>query len=136
MDFSAFDKDFEAAETGGNKNTDLPEGKYEATLVNAEAFIAKESQVPYLKLVLRVEGHEDVSKLYKLDDPSKYKWLKGDLATCGVMITKLSQLEEMLPKAFGVKLNIQAKKNGAYTNYYINGRVGAVGAEPKPDVPF
>ncbi len=136
-----FDKQFEAAESTTSGQTDLPEGKYRMTVSDVEIFTAKEKQTNWFKIILTVSDGDhkgtEISKLHSLDNPERFKFLKGDLATLGLHITKLSALPTEMKKVLGVQVNVQAKKKGEYTNYFINGRYTPTSeSEQKGDVPF
>lgn len=119
-----FDAQYEQSESSSSGTTDLPEGKYVMKLVDSDVFRSKEGR-PYFKMVLQVNEGElkgtNVTKLFSLDDPARFKFLKGDLITCGLMLTKISDLPTNHEKIRGKVLNVTAKKNGQYTNYFING---------------
>ena len=136
-----FDGQYEASESSNTGTTEIPEGKYVMKVVDTDVFSSKNENRPYFKLALQVvEGDQkgaNVSKIYSLDDPARFKFLKGDLIVCGLMLTKLSDLPTNHEKIRGRVLNVQAKKNGAYTNYFINGAAHPnATAEGNSNVPF
>jgi hypothetical protein len=142
MDLSKFDAQFGSADVKSNSQIELPEGKFRMKVSNCELFESKESQRPFFKIELTVvEGDHkgvEITKLYSLDTPERFPYLKGDLATCGLLLTKLSDLQGNMAKIKGVTVNVQCKHKDNYVNYYINGRFSATEAAPgsDPKVPF
>lgn len=121
-----FDSAFESAEVTTNATIDLPEGKYEAKVTGTEIFESGDGR-NFFRINMEVANGEmkgtKFSKLHGLDNPERFKYLKGDLTVCGLMLGKLSELPAQMNRIHGVKLRVQCKKNGQYTNYYINGQV-------------
>jgi hypothetical protein len=140
---SQFDGQYEAAVAPeGGQKADLPEGKYQTTCEGGEAFEAKTTGRLYLKIAFCVmdgpmKGSSAV-KLYALDDPEKFGFLKKDLLNLGIGITKLSELEDALPKLRGIEQSVTAKKSkdGQFTNYWLNGRPTPVSTSDGSDIPF
>lgn len=135
-----FDKIFSETPATTNTQAELPEGKYTMKVSDVEIFTSKDDR-DYFKVSLTVDEGEfkgvTVSKLYGLDVPEKFRFLKGDLVTCGLLLQRLSELPKAMSKIVGVRLSVQVKKNGQYTNYWLNGRVG--GRQPQPtddNIPF
>ena len=133
-----FDEVFDEAPAATNASVDLPEGKYTMKLADTEIFDSRAGR-PFFKMVLEVSDGDmkgvQVSKLHSLDDPERFRFLKGDLVTCGLVLSKLSDLPAKMREIHGIHLNVQAKKKDQYTNYYINGRVH-LAPDADGDVPF
>jgi len=132
-----FDGAFETSEVSSNANIELPEGKYDAEIIDTEIFESKEGRM-FLRINLKVVRGDlagtKFTKLHSLDNPDRFKFLKGDLAVCGLMLGKLSELPDKMKEIHGVHVYVQAKLNGKYVNYYINGRLTA--RKNTEDVPF
>jgi hypothetical protein len=124
MDLTQFDNAYEQASAEGAR-ADLPEGDYDMTFVDFTFKTSKEDR-PLLFLNFQVNDGECkgvcISKIFQLDNPERFGFLKKDMVTMGVMVQKVSQLPEALEKTKGIGLRVHAKQNGKYTNYYINGR--------------
>ncbi len=139
MDLSHLDKAYSETAIESKGKNDLPEGRYEMTVDDVLVFESKDGGRPFLKITLRVASGEltgsKIDKLYALDNPERFKWLKGDLAMCG-LICKLSEIGTEGAKIVGVRLQVQAKKNGDYVNYYINGRANSAPVAHSGNVPF
>ena len=137
-----FDGQYEASEASSSGSTDVPEGKYTMKVVDTDVFSSKSENRPYFKIALQVTDGEfkgsTINKIYSLDDPARFKFLKGDLIVCGLMLTRISDLPANHEKIRGRVLNVQAKKNGQYTNYFINGAAhpNADLAKKSENVPF
>jgi len=132
-----FDSAFESAEVSTNATIDLPEGKYEAKVTGTEIFESGDGR-HFFRINMEVCAGEmkgtKFSKLHGLDNPERFKYLKGDLTVCGLMLGNLSELPTQMNKIHGTHLRVQCKKNGQYTNYYINGQV--FDKKNTEDVPF
>jgi hypothetical protein len=142
MDLERFDKNYEDAPTVSSSSTDLPEGKYVAKIVDTDVFEAKDTGIPYFKIVMEVaEGDlkgSKTQKIHRLDDPERFKYLKTDLQVCGLYLSKISELPRVHEKMRGILVNIQTKKKDKYTNHYINAQTTTERAAASTDekVPF
>ena len=137
---SQFDNQFEGAEVKTNSQVELPDGKYVMKVSNVEVFQAKSSGRPTFRVDLLVLDGDykgtSVSKVYMLDAPDRFPFLKGDLLACGLLLTKISELPRQCEKIMGAVVDVQAKRNDKYINYYINGKARPSTPAKSGDVPF
>ena len=138
---TAMDQAFADSPAQSNSNSELPVGKYVCVTSDPEVFESKEGR-SFFKFKLTVTEGDfkgiSISKLYPLDAPERFRFLKGDLITLGIMIGKLSDLEspDVLKKFVGIHVDVSAVagKDTKYTNYYINSKAkpaaGSTGSVP------
>lgn len=138
MNLEQFDKAFEEAEATTNATVDLPAGKYVCNIIDPEIFESKDGRV-YLKLKLKVaEGDlkgQAAQKMYSLDNPERFRFLKGDLFAMGLAVNKVSALPGLLPKINGLLMNVSVVQKDKYTNYYLN-NIAKTATTPEGGVPF
>lgn len=139
MNLNQFDEAFGGAENTAKETGELPSGKYIAKVIDTEVFESKGGR-PIFKIVLEVVDGEykgaKVTKIHGLDNPERFKYLKGDLTTCGLFLTKISELPAKHEKIRGITLNMTAKQNGEYVNYYLNSQVRSGEAVSNNTTPF
>ena len=126
---------WDSAEVKAPKGQDngLPPGKYVCRVSFPEIFTSKDGR-NFAKISLVCDEGTSV-KLYGLDDPSKLKFIKQDLATMGVMCGKLNDLPKAWQTLSGKMVDVSVVQKGEYKNIYINGLAKA-STEDKKDVPF
>lgn len=138
INLDAMNGDWDKAE--GKDGVKLDDGKYEVLVSDASVFESQAGRA-FFKMELTVCGGPcdtmSVDKLYVLDDPKKLSFLKKDLETMGIFLSKLSELPGKVEDIKGLKLNLTAKENKGYKNYYINGLISEKMESKKADgVPF
>lgn len=130
IDLSEYDNDFEAAEAQDRGG--VPDGKYQVAVDVVELKLTKQKRIPMLCWTFIVlVGTYARRKIYRNDliQADKMSRLKTDLYTCGLKITKLSELKANLDKLLDLKLEIQQKtkaiegRDEPYVNVYINKRI-------------
>lgn len=133
MDFgaelAAFDADFAKAPADGGDGK-IPDGKYQMRVQDASMTRAQTSGAPMLKLKLRVEGPTLVGRIVWRNSviaADKIEYLKRDLSRLGLALAKLSDLPAQIGNVKGVLVEVTAKTNGEFQNYYIDKRVAEVG---------
>jgi hypothetical protein len=123
---------------GSGNETPLPPGKYLCHVDSADVFESKDGR-PFLKILMVVDEGDHkgqmFTKLYKLDDVERMKFIKQDLDRLGFHIQKISQISEILVKLQNVQQNVAAVQKGEYTNYYFNGKP-SVKQQTNENVPF
>ena len=122
----------------------IPDGKYQV-LVEAVELTSSKAGDPMLKWTFKiVSGDLKGRKLWKYNmiNSEKLKWLKQDLWTAGLELTKVSELPENLEKLLDKMLEIQKKTikskknpNEEFENIYINSRVD-MEKKAENDLPF
>ncbi len=117
------------------RSGEVPDGKYVVTVERVE-LKRSQKQVPMLAWTLKiVEGPHAKRLLFRnnmIETPENVKWLKTDLATCGVTIAKLSELD--VSKLLDIRLHVTKRKKGEYDNVYIDSRADA--PAPSQSTPF
>jgi hypothetical protein len=145
MNLERFDEEYAKAEAPENQGGDeLPDGIYHVKVDEVELGYTKTSGDPILKWQLEVEvGPHAGRKLFRNNlfaTVSNLSYLKKDLAICGLVLTKLSDLEDRLEQLLDVELEVKQKtnRNGdkEYRNVYFQKRIAAGslpsnGAKPK-----
>ena len=129
FDLAQYDDDFSEAPVEEKSFEEPPDGKYQVLVDKVELTRSKTSNNPMLKWQLRILGPQCAGRyLFRnnmIASPENVKWLKGDLATCGMDVSalKLSELPNRLGELLDVTLEVQKKTNGEYTNVYLNRRI-------------
>jgi hypothetical protein len=122
------DDEYENADTPEPGQFDpLPNGKYQ---VKVEEVCIDESQAGNLMLQwqLRVISGKFIKRMvfknHMLQSADNMKFLKGDLATCGIKLNKLSELPSRLAELLDIilEVNIKSKEVDGQTrsNVYFN----------------
>ena len=129
LDLAQFDDDFAQASVENRDFEEPPDGRYQVVVDRVELTRSRQSNTPMLKWQLRIMGPTCAGRcLFRnnmIGTPENVRWLKYDLATCGVDVSrlKLSELANHLDKLLDVALEVQKRTNGEYTNVYINRRI-------------
>lgn len=142
-------EEYENAETPEQGQFDpLPNGKYQ---VNVEEIFFEDSKAGNLMLKwnLRVISgkfaNRMVFKHHMLQSANNMIYLKGDLETCGMILTKLSDLQARLEELLDIKLEVTVKNKEAdgetRTNVYFNTKLIMASDIPNDktsngDIPF
>jgi hypothetical protein len=137
IDLSDFDADFKAIEVEDNKHEEIPDGKYQVNIDKAELVTAKISGNPMLKWTLRILNYGNNKVLWRnnvLATKENLKWLKQDLATCGLFLDKLSDLNDNLDNLIDIKLEVTKKTIGDFQNVYLNKQIYIEDAPPTQEV--
>ncbi len=129
FDLAQFDDDFAEAPLEERDFEEPPDGKYQAIVDKVELTRSKTSNQPMLKWQLKIIGPRCKGRyLFRnnmIASPENVKWLKTDLATCGMDVAelRLSDLPNRLGELLDVTLEVQKKTNGEYVNVYLNRRI-------------
>ncbi|HEY3416410.1 MAG TPA: DUF669 domain-containing protein [Armatimonadota bacterium] len=121
---------------------DVPPGRYQALIDRLYLDRAKSSKRLLLKWELLIAtGPQKGRRLFRnntVETPDNLRWLKADLQTAGLTITRLSELPEHLDAQalIGVLLDITVASKGsgdqARTNIYLNKRIDREDGAPAP----
>lgn len=132
-------------------DAEVPDGSYHVTVEKCLVERGKTSGKPMLKWTLSVvNGPHANRKLFRnnlLESADNMKWLKQDLASCGVNVASLREVPAALAQLIGATLEVKVvtKIGNAgkdFRNVYIQKRVNAGGAAGgrsavvDEDVPF
>ena len=137
FDLEQFDEDFESAEYDENDASDgLPDGRYQMIVESAKLERSKAGNAMLL-WQMRVMGPRHSGRRHwhrnMLMSAQNMKWLKRDLYTAGIRITKTSELPERLQEFQDVLLEVQLKTRGENQNSFINKRLSAGEVPDMPD---
>jgi hypothetical protein len=139
IDLSEFDEAYEHAKVEDREDfMPLPDGKYQAMVDRVEVTRAKSGK-PMLKWCLKViVGNHKGRLLWRnnvMVSDANIKWLKQDLQTCGLVLGRLSDLNDRLEELIGIVLEVQKVTKGGNENVYINKRIDS-GSVMDDDLPF
>jgi hypothetical protein len=152
IDLSYLEGEFAQAKEPERVGT-VPDGKYIAKVESVSITKAKrEPHHPLLKWQLRIlEGEHKDRMLFRnnmLATRENLAWLKGDLKTCGMEISKINELKPKLEKLLGHVLEVTVRsrtddRGGSFTSVFLNKRLAdyqgateeANAADPT-DIPF
>ncbi len=138
MDLSAFDDDFDSAEAPDFD--EVPDGKYQVR-IDAVRLDASQKGDPMIKwdLVVISGTHAD-RHIFKnsVISAAAMPFVKGDLKTLGMTLSKFSDLATRLEELLDINLEIAKRTKGEYTNVYFNRRLqlATATATPAEDTPF
>ena len=127
LDLARFDDTFETAEAPSREHDEVPDGKYQVIVDRVELTRSQTSGNPMLKWGLKVIAPAHRGRfLWRnnvIGSPENIKWLKQDLITCGLQLTKLSELPANLDKLKGIALEVTKRTRGENTNIYLNKKI-------------
>lgn len=129
LDLAHFDDEFEGAAVEERDFEEPPDGKYQVVVDRAELARSQTSGNLMLKWQLKILGPQCAGRyLFRnsmIVTPENLKWLKTDLATCGmdVQTLKLSELPQRLHELLDVQLEIRKKASGEYVNIFFQRRI-------------
>jgi hypothetical protein len=124
-DLATMDQEWMGIEVEPKQTFDpLPDGKYQVKVDSVAIEESKTSGRLQLKWVLKVIAGAFTGRLIwrynGFDSTENLTYLKKDLTTCGVTVTRLSELEDNLQFLLDTVLEVQLKTKGEYQNCYIN----------------
>lgn len=130
MDYlKQYEEAYQNAEVKDHTSFDeLPDGKYKVQVDRVELAMSKSSGRPQLvwEFVV-IEGKFEGRRIWKyngLNSSEQIEWLKNDLYTAGLELTRLSDLEyrlgELLDQYLEINLKTKIYKNEPTQNVYIN----------------
>jgi hypothetical protein len=142
FDLAQFDEEFAEAPVE-DKNSPVPDGKYQVTVEKVELTTAKTSGNRMLKWTLRILAPSSIGRyLWRNSVITRdgVRWLKHDLHLCGVNIEKLSDLPANLERLLDVKLEVAKRTRGDSESVFFNRRIvtetAPAAARPDDDIPF
>jgi len=143
IDLSRFDQPIPTENTPKQNRTqysELPDGKYEVPIEDAELYKSPNSGNPVLKYTMRVLGpnyvHQLMWKRRGITEKTR-DWVLDELRLCGLELEKFSDLKYHLHDLIGVELEVTRKTKGEDTTIFFNGPVGnANQQEEDDDLPF
>lgn len=141
VDLSAFDDDFESAEAPSAD--EVPDGKYQVR-IDAVRLDHSQKGDPMIKWdLIVIAGSQSGRHIFKnsVITPAALPFVKGDLKTLGLELTRFSDLNGRLGDLLDMTLEVTKRTRGEYSNVYFNKRItiaasGADTAPPSDDIPF
>jgi hypothetical protein len=133
-DLARFDDDYAGCEAAERKAfEDVPPGRYQALVDRLFLDRAKTSNRLLLKWELVIAtGPQKGRRLFRsntVETPDNLRWLKADLQTAGLGITKLSELpayldaETLIGVLLDVTVSVKGTGDQARMNVYLNKRI-------------
>ncbi len=129
FDLAQYDDDFAGAPVEEKEFDEPPDGKYQVLVDKVEMARSKQTNAPMLKWQLKIAGPRCAGRyLFRnnmIASPENVKWLKNDLAICGMDVAglKLSSLPNRLGELLDVQLEVKKQTRGEYTNVYFQRRI-------------
>jgi len=140
VDLSSYDDDFASAEAPSQD--EVPDGKYQARIESVKLESSQKGD-PMIKLDLEVlSGSQAGRHIFKnsVITQASIPYVKGDLKTLGLELSKFSELSGRLEELLDVTLEVTKRTRGDYTNVYFNRRIriaaASSGEVPAGDMPF
>lgn len=140
VDLSSFDEEFETAEAP--EYDEVPDGKYQARIESVKLESSQKGD-PMIKFDLEVmSGAQAGRHIFKnsVITQASIPYVKGDLKTLGLELSKFSELSGRLEELLDVTLEVTKRTRGDYTNVYFNRRIrlaaASSGEAAAGDMPF
>ena len=140
MDFDDLEREYADAVPPEDKEfSEVPDGASQVKVERVELGRTKLTGRRRLKwgLVVLAGEHKGqwIWRQNMIETAENCRWLKKDLAICGVELGALSELDDRLSALLDIKLDITVRKSGDFTNVYLNARLDAV-SENGEGTPF
>ena len=123
VDLSSFDDEFSTAEAPAFD--EVPDGKYQVRIDSVRLESSKKGD-PMIKWDLMVlSGSHSGRHIFKnsVISAASLQFVKGDLKTVGLVLTKFSELAGRLEELLDVTLELTKRTKGDYSNVYFNRRI-------------
>ena len=123
VDLTAFDDEFNTAEAPSQD--EVPDGKYQVRIDSVRLEHSQKGD-PMIKWDLIVlSGTQAGRHIFKnsVITAASLPFVKGDLKTVGLALTKFSELEGRLEELLDVTLELTKRTKGDYSNVYFNRRI-------------
>lgn len=140
VDLSSFDDEFATAEAP--EHDEVPDGKYQARIESVRLESSQKGD-PMIKFDLQVlAGQQAGRHIFKnsVITQASIPYVKGDLKTLGLELSKFSELSGRLDELLDVTLEVTKRTRGEYTNVYFNRRLripgATTGAIRTDEIPF
>ena len=128
VDLAYLDTDYDQTEVSESDFEPVPPGKYQVVVERIELTTAQTTGNPMLKWTLRVlNGAYDNRLIWKnsVIMPHTLEYVKRDLQTCQLFLTKLSDLKNHLNKLLDLRLEVAVRTKNDNTNVYLNRLIAA-----------
>ena len=123
VDLTAFDDEFNTAEAPTQE--EVPDGKYQVRIDSVRLEHSQKGD-PMIKWDLVVlSGSQAGRRVFKnsVITAASLPYVKGDLKTVGLVLTKFSELAGRLEELLDVTLELTKRTKGDYSNVYFNRRI-------------
>jgi hypothetical protein len=123
VDLTSFDDEFNNAEAPTQE--EVPDGKYQVRIDSVRLEHSQKGD-PMIKWDLVVlSGSQAGRRVFKnsVITAASLPYVKGDLKTVGLVLTKFSDLEGRLEELLDVTLELTKRTKGDYSNVYFNRRI-------------
>lgn len=123
VDLSSFDGEFDAAQAADSE--EVPDGKYQVRVFSVKLGHSQKGD-PMLKWDLVViaggNGQHAGRHIFKnaVISQASLPFVKGDLKTLGLQLSKFSELPARLPELLDLTVEVTKRTKGDYTNVYFN----------------
>ena len=133
-----------AAEQVANRNAPVPDGRYNARIERVVLTRSRGGD-PMLEwtLVIESEGEQKGRWVWyrRTITEKSLKWVKQELAVCGLHLERISVVADHLPRLFDARLDITIRTKEEHRNVYFNRRLdtpesGADVFEAEEDFPI
>ncbi len=135
-DLSQFDEDYSTAEAPSFD--EIPDGKYQVR-IDGVRLAETHAGVPMIKWdLLIIAGSQEGRRIFKnsVITSASLPFVKGDLHTLGLSLTKFSELSERLEDLLDATLEVNKRTRGDYSNVYFNKRIEIASAPEEDSIPF
>ena len=129
IDLSAFDEEFSSADAPDFD--EVPDGKYQVRVESVRLERSSKGDPMIRWDLVIISGAQAGRHIFKnsVITAAALPFVKGDLHTLGLELTKFSELSERLEELLDVTLEISQRTRGEYTNVYFNRRLDLAAAE-------
>ncbi|MDZ4848404.1 MAG: DUF669 domain-containing protein [Pirellulaceae bacterium] len=127
IDLSAFDNDFETVEAPSYD--EVPDGKYQVRIDSVRLGQSQKGD-PMIKWeLLVISGPQTGRRIFRnsVITAASLPFVKGDLSTVGLQLTKFSELAGRLESLLDVTLEVTKRTRGDFANVYFNRRIQLAG---------
>ena len=126
-----------AAPVEDSEFKDLPEGRYNVEIIDAEMGETKDTGNPMLTWSLAVLDGEYAGRLmWKrsviTDHPTTINILKSELLICEFACASFADMPRRVKELTGIKMEVKVKVKGAYTNIDVVKLLGPINRNPAP----
>ena len=124
IDLSRYDEEYEAVIPEERGFDEVSDGKYQTRVEKVELTHSKTSGHPMLKWTFKILGPAFEGRLlFKnsvFSGGDSLKYFKSDLATCGIVLPKMSMLPQYLSKLLDLRVEVSKSTKGENSFIYIN----------------
>ncbi len=143
IDLSRFDRTVQTETKPRKQFSEMPDGRYEVRIEDAELYKSPSSGNPVLKYTLRVLGPTHTNQLMwkRRGITEKTRdYVEEELKTCGLELERFSDLKNNLHELIGVELEVTRKTRGEDVSIFFNEQLDSAskGKEEvdEDDLPF